>query len=290
MILITGSTGQNGGEIARRLSARGIPVRALVRDRTKAEALAKLPHVEIAVGDMASPDSLAAALRGVDRAMLISSATPTMLEAQSSFIDAAAKAGVRHVVKLSGIAPDLDSPFRFARMHALIEQKLERSGMNYTNLRPGEFMPSYFRQAKNIVEKGALCLPMGDAKIASIDVGDVADVAVLTLTNAGHEGKNYSLTGSEALTMAEVAAQLSNVAGKTVRYIDVPPDQAHAAWLAAGFPPFLADGLRELFAERRRGSEANVYGSVAELLGRPPTRFIDFAQRNAATFRGETRG
>ena len=120
MILVTGGTGLNGAELVRRLSARGIPSRALVRNPAKAQPLAALPHVEIVDGDMARPDSLTAALRGVERAMLISSSDPTMLEVQSSFIDAARKAGVEHVVKLSGIIPELDSPFRFARMHAEI--------------------------------------------------------------------------------------------------------------------------------------------------------------------------
>ena len=109
--------------------------------------------------------------------MLISSSDPTMLEVQSTFIDAAKEAGVAHVVKLSGIMPELDSPFRFARMHGEIERRLEDSGLAFTNLRAGEFMHSYFRQVPSIVGKGALFLPMADAKIASIDVGDIAEVA-----------------------------------------------------------------------------------------------------------------
>ena len=124
MILVTGATGVNGKALLNRLSASGIAVRALVRNPAKAEALTAMPHVEIAQGDMARPETLAAALRGVDRAMLISSSDPMMLDVQSNFIDAAAKAGVRHVVKLSGIMPELDSAFRFARMHGEIEKRL----------------------------------------------------------------------------------------------------------------------------------------------------------------------
>src|SRR4030088_3713712 len=110
MILVTGATGLNGTELLRLLSARGVAVRALVRDPAKAEAIAALPHVEIVQGDMARPETLAPALRGVDRAMLISSSDPMMLEVQSNFIEAARKAGVKHVVKLSGIMPEIDSP------------------------------------------------------------------------------------------------------------------------------------------------------------------------------------
>src|SRR5450432_1287764 len=189
MILVTGGTGATGGELLRRLSARGTPVRALVRNAGRAAALSSLPGVEVVEGDMARPETLAAALRGIDRAMLISSSDPAMLDVQSNFIDAARQAGVAHVVKLSGIMPELDSPFRFARMHGQIEKHLEASGMAFTHLRAGEFMSSYFRQVPNIVARGALFLPMENAKIASIDLGDIAEVALITLTGSGHEGK-----------------------------------------------------------------------------------------------------
>src|SRR5689334_19755682 len=156
MILVTGATGLNGSELVRRLSAKGVPVRALVRNVAKAEGLANLPLVEIVVGDMARPETLVEPLRGVDRAMLISSSDPAMLEVQANFIDAAKQAGVRHVVKLSGIMPDRDSPFRFARMHGEAEKKLEDSGMAFTHLRAGEFMPAYFRQVPSIVARGVM--------------------------------------------------------------------------------------------------------------------------------------
>jgi uncharacterized protein YbjT (DUF2867 family) len=288
MILVTGATGLNGKELLRRLSASGVAMRALARNPARAEAIAALPHVEIVQGDMARPETLAAALHGVDRAMLISSSDPVMLDVQSNFIDAARKAGVKHVVKLSGIMPDLDSAFRFARMHGEIEKRLEASGMAFTHLRAGEFMPAYFRQIPNITAKGAMFLPMEDARIASIDVGDIAEIAAKVLTGSGHEGKVYPLTGPEALTMTEVAAKLSTATGKNIRYVNVPPEDARKAQLAAGMPPYLADALFELFAERRNGKESKVWPDAATLLGRRPTSFDQFASRNAAVFRGDT--
>jgi len=287
MILVTGATGLNGRELIARLSARGVPVRALVRTPGKGDVLASLPGVEIAVGDMGRPETLTGALRGIDRAMLISSSDPMMLQVQASFIDAARGAGVKHVVKLSGIMPALDSAFRFARMHAEIERKLENSGMAYTHLRAGEFMPAYFRQVPAIVAKGMFFLPMEDAKIASVDVGDIAEVAVLALTHAGHEGKTYPLTGPEALTMAQVAQKLSTATGKTIRYVNVTPEEAKNAQRAAGLPEYMVDALGELFAERREGKESEVSSVIPKLLGRSATSFDEFAARNAAIFRGE---
>lgn len=287
MILVTGATGLNGKELLRKLSARGVAVRALVRNPARAEAIAALPHVEIVQGDMAHPETLATALRGVDRAMLISSSDAVMLDVQSNLIAAARQAGVKHVVKLSGIMPELDSAFRFARMHGEIEKRLEASGMAFTHLRAGEFMPAYFRQVPNIAAKNAIFLPMEDARIASIDVGDIAEIAARVLTGRGHEGKIYPLTGPQALTMAEVAEKLSAATGKPIRYVNVPPEAARQAQLAAGMQPYLADALFELFAERRNGKEAKVWPDAAALLGRPPTSFDEFARRNAAVFRGE---
>lgn len=277
----------NGTALVRKLSAKGVPLRALVRNAAKAAEIAALPNVEIAIADMAKPETLPAALAGVDRAMLNSSADPAMVEVQSNFIAAAAKAGVRHVVKLSGIMPELDSPFRFARMHGEIEKRLEASGMAFTHLRAGEFMPSYFRQVPMILAKGALFLPMENQRIASIDIGDLAEIAALVLTNPGHEGKIYPLTGPEALTMTEVAERLSAATGKTIKYINVPPEDVRKAQLAAGVPPYIADALAELFAERRKGKESQVWPIAQTLLGRRPTSFAEFAARNAAIFRGE---
>lgn len=210
-----------------------------------------------------------------------------MLDVQSSFIDAAVQAGIGHVVKLSGIMPELDSPFRFARMHGEIERRLAASGLAFTNLRAGEFMHAYFRQVPSIVGKGALFLPMEDARIASIDIGDIAEVAVAVLTGAGHEGKTYPITGPEALGMAEVAERLSRATGKPIRYVNVSPEDARKARLAAGVPAYLADALDELFTERRRGKESVVSPVVESVFGLRATRFEEFAVRHAAIFRGE---
>jgi uncharacterized protein YbjT (DUF2867 family) len=287
MILVTGATGLTGGALVRRLSAAGVPVRALARSAARAEELAALPQVQVVEGDMARPATLSQALRDVDRAMLISSSDPTMLEVQSNFIDAAATAGVKHVVKLSGIIADLDSPFRFARMHGEIERRLEASGMAFTHLRAGEFMHAYFRQVPSILATGRLLLPMEDARIASVDVGDIAAVAAAVLTGSGHEGASYPLTGPQALSMAEVTEKLSAATGNRVVYVNVAPEQATSARLAAGMPPYAADALTELFAERRKGKEAQVSPVVQMILGRPATSFDQFAARHAAVFRGE---
>lgn len=286
MILVTGASGLVGGEVVRQLSGQNVPVRALVRDPSRAPDLASRPGVQVSTGDLGRPETLGPALEDVGQAVLISSSDAGMAEVQNSFIDTAAKAGVGHVIKLSGIIPGLDSPFRFARMHAEIEEHLAASGMTYTMLRAGEFMQAYFRQVPNITARRELRLPMAGQRTASIDIVDIAAVAVRVLTGTGHENQTYPITGPQVLTMAEVAAILSEVIGTAIRYVDVPPEAARQAQLDAGMPRYLADGLAELFAERRAGKESVVSPLTPSLLGRPATSFAEFAARNAAVFRG----
>lgn len=128
---------------------------------------------------------------------------------------------------------------------------------------------------------------MADARIASIDIGDIAEVVADVLTGSGHEGRTYPITGPEALTMSEVAAKLSAATGLTIRYVDVSPEDFMSARLAAGAPAYVAEGLAELFAERRKGKEATVWPVMETVFGRRPTSFDEFARRYAAIFLGQ---
>jgi uncharacterized protein YbjT (DUF2867 family) len=132
MLLVTGASGLSGLAVVRE---QKVPVRALVRSLDKADAFVDLPSVEVAEGDMAKPATLAAALEGVDRALMISTADPRMLETQCTFIDACKAAGVSHIVKFSGAEAGFDPmKFRFTRMHEEVEDYLERSGLAWTHL------------------------------------------------------------------------------------------------------------------------------------------------------------
>ncbi|HKA86825.1 MAG TPA: SDR family oxidoreductase [Haliangiales bacterium] len=291
MILVTGSTGWMGAAAVRELARSGTPVRALARHRAKAEALARLPGVEVVEGDMARPPTLGAVLDGVTRAFMISSSDERMVDTQGAFIDAARSAGVGHIIKMSGkessIGFDPDK-FRFVRMHGEIERALERSGVGWTHLRPSQFMQVYLREAATIAAEGAFYLPLDDVRLAPVDIEDIAKVAAALLTTEGHAGKTYEMTGPEALTMAEVAERLTRAIGKPVRYVNVSPEDMRRALLAAGVPAARVDALDELFAERRRRPQSRVVLATHEAFGVRPTPFEEFARRTAAAFRGET--
>lgn len=289
MILVTGTTGLNGSAVIREFVQNDAPVRALVRDPEKAAALPTPPNVEIVQGDMARPETLGPALDGIHRVLMISTANNSLVETQRSFIDAAKRAGVRHIIKFSGVGCEPNSSFRFARMHGELEQYLESSGLAWTHLRPSQFMQVYFREVPTILSDHELAVPMGEARIAPVDVADIAKVAFALLRSDGHEGRRYEMTGPEALSMTEVAERLADVVGEPVRYVDVDPHAKRQQLLAAGIPTDLADAMDELFDLRRNGSaESRVDLSTHEAFGIQPTTFAEFARRNADVFRGDT--
>jgi uncharacterized protein YbjT (DUF2867 family) len=238
MILVTGATGRPGSAVIREFAQRHEPVRALVRDPAKADRLRALPGVDVRHGDMLWPETLESALAGVDRVLMISSAGPQMLETQCTFIDAASKAGVGHIVKFSGKeSADGFEPekFRSTRSHEQIQRYLIAAGTPWTVLRPSQFMQVYFEEVPDIVRSGELRLPLGDTTLAPIDIDDIAKVAYAVLTTPGHEGRTYTMTGPEALTMAGAAGHISDAIGKPVRYIDVSAEDKQRAWLDPSF-------------------------------------------------------
>lgn len=294
-ILVTGATGLAGSAVIREFVRRNEPVRALIRDSAKAATLGRAANVDIVEGDMLRPETLGPALEGVHRVLMISSADTKLAETQQAFIDAAKTAGVPHIVKVSGLGcapgwwrPAAESDFIFGRMHAEVERYLEASGMAWTHLRPSQFMPVYFREIPTIMSEDAFYLPMGDARLAAVDIGDVAAAAHALLHGEGHEEKGYSMTGPEALTMTEVAERISSVIGRPVRYVNIDPVEKTNRLVAAGLPAGFAQALDDLFAERRAGgAESSVDLSTHEALGVTPTSFEEFAERNAAVFRGD---
>ena len=282
-ILVTGATGNTGRALVDALARRGALVRAMVR----AEAdRAKLPAgVPVVVADFDDPASVAAALEGTERAYLVTPSSERAEEQQRRFADLAAKAGLRHLVVLSQLASDEHSPVRFLRYHAAVEQHVRDLGVPYTFLRPNLFFQGLLAFAGTISSQGRFYAPIGDATISAIDVRDIADVAAVTLTEAGHEGATYTLTGPASITHTQIAAALTAALGRDVTFIDVPPE-AFAGSLRGILPPWQVDGLLEDYAHYRRGEAASVSSAVAEITGRPPRDIQQFARDYAPAFKG----
>lgn len=282
-ILVTGATGSNGGEILKLFAAGHVPVRAMVRDRSRADAI-KQPHVEIVEGDFDRPGTLLAALKGVTHAFLLTNSTERAEAQQLAFVDAARQSGVAHLVKLSQLHADPNSPVRFLRYHAHVEAAIQASGMAYTFLRPNLFMQGLLAFGATIKAQNAFYAAAGDAKVSLVDVRDIAQVAVAALTQAGHENKTYDLTGPQALSHAQVATCLSQVLGREITFVDVPPEAMHQALLGMKMPAWQAEGLLEDYAHYRRGEAAAVASGVQDATGHAPRSFDAFAHDYAALF------
>ncbi|GAB3492388.1 SDR family oxidoreductase [Spirosoma knui] len=284
-ILVTGATGSVGAELIKILSERGVPFRAMVRSEKDVEKLSALTNAQIVQGDFTNSATIAQALRGIERAFLLTNSSEQTEVQQRSFVDEAQQAGVRYLVKLSQFAADMNSPVRFLRYHAAVEQAIRESGLAFTFLRPNLFMQGLLGFRNSIVEQGTFFASVGEAQISAVDVRDIAAVAAATLTESGHEGKIYDITGPEALTHAQMAETLAAALGRQVTFVDVPPAAMRQALVAAGFPVWQADGLIEDYAHYSRNEASVVTSAVHDVTGQPPRTFADFAYDYAGAFK-----
>lgn len=285
-ILVTGATGNLGGQVLAALRQRDVSVHALVRDSSRAHSLDGTP--EVVLGDYGEPKSLVAALDGVDRAFLVSANGPAQVAQECAVIDAAARVGTSLIVKVSAQGAAPDAPVGFWRAHAAIEQHLAHSGVRSIVLRPTYLMSNLLGEASQVRQHGILPSPPLSAPIAMVDPTDVADVAAhLLLDGADHPvaHRTLHLTGPQPVTLGETAAMLSDMLGHPVHHLAAQPQQVRAAMLAQGLPePVVADILR-LFHELDLGAHAATTTTVADILGRAPTTARDFLLRHAALFR-----
>ena len=275
MILVTGATGSNGSEVLKRLAGSGEVVRAMVRKRPD-HGIDASPGVEFVTADFDDPQTVRRALEGVDRAFLVTNSSERAEAQQLGFVEQARAAGLRHIVYLSQLHAAADSPVRFLRYHATVEEAISSSGIAFTHLRPNLYMQGLLGFRSSIASKGQFFAPSGDASVSIIDVRDIAAVATAALTQTGHEGKIYDLTGPEALTHAEMACRFTAALGRPVTFVDIPDGAMREALLGFGFPAWQADGLVEDYAHYRRGEAAGLTSSVQDVTGRSPGSFAAF--------------
>lgn len=264
---VTGSSGRLGGRVARRLAATGTAQTLLARTPSRAP---DLPGATAVAGAYDDPDALARALRSTDRVLMVSaSEAPDRLEQHIAFVDAAARAGVAHLVYTSfyGAAPE--ATFTLARDHWHTEEHIRRSGVPFTFLRDNlyaDFMSAL------VGEDGVIRGPAGDGRAAVVAQDDIADAAVAVLRAPGsHAGRCYELTGPEALTLAEVAATITSVTGRSVSYRPETVEEAYASRSGSGAPRWQLDAWVSTYTAIADGSLAGATGDVEALTGHPAT-------------------
>jgi uncharacterized protein YbjT (DUF2867 family) len=284
-IIVTGATGNIGSPLVKALAEMKADFRAVTHSEEKALAL-RGKGVDAAPADMSSGQGLDKAFEGGKVLFLNSPFSPQMGEAAHSLVSAAKKAGITHIVKLSGMGAD-QGFISLAKWHRAVEVAIEKSGLAWTHLRPNSFMQNYLAfHAGAIKSQGMFYAPLGDGAVSYVDTRDIAAVAAVALTNpSAHVGKAYTITGPEALNNQRVAAILSEAIGKTVTYVDVPEDAARDSMLKIGMPDWLAAALLELFAINKAGHTAAVTGDIKAVTGREPRTFAAFAKDNVEAFR-----
>ncbi|MGH9367391.1 MAG: SDR family oxidoreductase [Thermoanaerobaculia bacterium] len=276
MILVTGATGTVGQELVKELKAARAPFRVGARSPEKVST------AEAVRLDFDRPETFAPALDGVDKLFLLTSGGT---EREGAAVEAAKKAGVKHLVKLSVWGAE-ENAFLFGRAHRQIEQKIEASGIPYTFLRPNSFMQNFTtHHAPTIRSQGAF-YPYGhDSRISVIDARDIAAVAARALTGEGHAGKAYKLSGPESLTNGQMAEKLSRAIGKLVRFVDLPDPEYKKALMGAGVPEGYADALADLSRYFATGAGAPVTPDYERVVGRKPATFDQFARDHASVWR-----
>ncbi|MEW9547721.1 NmrA family NAD(P)-binding protein [Nonomuraea sp. NPDC050783] len=280
MILVTGATGNAGGALVRTLAGTGTPVRALVR--RPVEHLAGQPAggpVEQALGDLNDPASVAGALEGVRGVFLLAG-----YARMDETLAALARAGVEHVVLLSASAAeaaDVSNPV--SAYHVESERLVRESGVPWTILRPRTFMSNTLRWADQLKAGDVVRDSFPDVAVATVDPLDIAAVAAAALTEKGHDGQVYGLTGPEPLRPADRLRVLGAALGRELRFEGLSDEEARARMVAEGMPEPYVEAFMGFFA-RGELDESEVLPTVERVTGRPPRTFEQWAAANASRF------
>jgi uncharacterized protein YbjT (DUF2867 family) len=281
MLLVTGATGHIGRELVHELDGSGAEFRVLLRDPERGRDLPQ--SAQRVIGDLGQPATLAAAFDGVDKVFLLVPGIGT--EHTANVIAAARAAGVGHIVHLSSYAVSYNPIPAMGRWHHEREQLIRAAGLPVTILRPCGFMTNAFDWLPTIREGGYVLDPVGPGRAAPIDPADIAAVGALVMTEDGHQGKEYLLTGDEAFTVAEQVQILAKAIGRDlgIREVTTPQEAVHFRY-PNGAPPALAAAIIEGLTLMRADTVGLRTDTVERLLGRPPRTFADWCTRNAGEF------
>lgn len=271
-LAVTGSTGFLGGLVARELAAAGNPQRLLVRDPGRA------PELEGAVPlvfSYADPIRAKAALEGVKTLFMVSAAeSEDRVQQHYMFVDAAAEAGVQHIVYTSFFGAAPDSVFTLGRDHYATEEHIKASGMDYSFLRNNfylDFLPLLAG------EDGVIRGPAGNGMMAAVARADVARSAVTVLRDpALHVGRSYDLTGPEDVSLTQAAELLTAGTGRTITFRNETVEEAYASRASYGAPPWQVDAWVSTYTAIAAGNLAGPTSAVHELTGREPLDLAEF--------------
>lgn len=288
-ILVTGATGKIGGQVARRLLAKGKHIAVASRDPSQLDELvaASEGRAEARRLDLEDPSTFGA-FEGIHTAFLVGPTGPDFGERAAVAIEAAVKAGVQHIVRYSALGADPESANSpLARQHGLGERAVEQSGVAWTILRPTFYQDNLVTyQGGAIKGTNAFYGASGEGRSAYVHSADIAEVAAEVLASpSAHEGQRYTLTGPAALTDAEVAAQITEAVGRPVAYVDVGDEGVAKSLRDAGTPEWFVKSMVVLEQVKRNGWASQVSPDIEKVLGRAPRPISAFLAEHADALR-----
>lgn len=271
-ILVAGATGTVGREIVNQLAEAGHQVLALTRNPDKANFPA---GVEAVAGDLTAPESFAAALEDVEAVHLInfsgSGSDSTPLETGPQLAALAKQAGVKRITVLLGGEP---GPF---------EQAFQDSGLAWTFLQPVEFMSNVLDWAEAIREGGVVREPFAGRLSAMVHEADIAAVAVAALTQDGHAGRTYVITGPEALTLPQIVQTIAGAVGRPIEFMELTEEQAREKWRAEGYDDEAIEFFMWVYGNTPEAGYT-VVPTVEQVTGRPARTLAQWAAEHASAF------
>lgn len=281
LIAVTGAGGQIGGRLARRLSERRVGARLLGRDPGRLPELAgcvKAPPA--AYGD---GEAMRQAVDGAGVLFLVSAReSADRVREHITAVDAAVAAGVERIVYVSFLGAAPDATFTFARDHWHTEQHIRGTGLAYTFLRDNLYLAALPAMTG---ADGVIRGPAGDGRVAAVAHEDIADAAAAVLLGDGHDGATYDITGPEALTLAEAAAELSRVTGRELRYVPQTREEAYASRAGYGAPEWEVAGWVSSYEAIAAGELATVSDAVPRLTWHPAMSFAEYLTLNPDSYR-----
>jgi uncharacterized protein YbjT (DUF2867 family) len=281
-MLVPSATGKVPQEIIRQLAALDVDYRAGSRHPDKArEALGD--DFNVVKLDYADTTTFAHALDGVERMFVMHPLGKVSNALLDAFIDAAKQAGVQHIVMMSALGANEHPDDPICRL----EQSVKESGLAYTILRPNWFMQNFYTgpDFKQIQKRNEVMLPSGEKRLSLIDTRDIAAVAVQVLVNGGHEGAEYQLTGSEAVTYGEVATLLSDASGRTITHYSPAAEEIIDRMKVHSAPPDAIAFMEWLYADIKRGLTAQITTTVRDVTGREPITLAQYVHDYADVWR-----
>ena len=279
MILLTGATGKTGSATAIELSNLNVPFRALIRSEEKRGEIEALGG-EVIIGSAEDRENIDQAMIGIEKLLIILPNCENQLEMEMQLVDSAKAEGVQHIVYMSSVEADEECISPIPKLHWDTEVYIRSSGMQWTMIKPNFYMQNFVGSAKTIIEQNKFFLPMSEGRTGMIDTRDVGKVIAKVLSEEGHEGQSYQITGPEILSFYDVAEKFSSVLRREVLYVDMPMDAYKNILSQFLTNQWHLDSVIDLFGGIAEGGIEYKTDTFEELIGTPPRSLEDFIEEH----------